>query len=566
MKRLLIASAFAIALSSSAALAVDRICTPSNFASNFRAAAPGDRLILRSDAGTYGHYWLSNKHGNADNLIQIIAQNPASPPVFQTSDSEGLQIASCSYMLWDGIEVRGPTEEGIHLQGAGSGPSNHIIMRNVKVTMGSAVGNTDNWKCDDTSDVLFYNCTGNVNGDVAYDMMGCVGQLVMRSTSSGNTFAHAKNGSHDIGYYKNVFANTGERNFQFGGNGTYNYNQIAMGNVLYGASPQSAVFTTARYDEFRYNTIQNLTGGAIMRVLNEGSATPPTAYNTFANNLVQYNGSALAWPGGDTDPASFTVANNFWSKTPDFMGYMTQTGGVVGNPQLNAEFLPTNPAARDYGAHAPQMEAAWAAYTNRFAWAWSYAQQYEPRAEPGAYQAVSGSDVVLSGLGSYAGISPYGAYVISNYEWDLDFDGLFDDAVGTSVSLSPSQLAALGLGEGKHDIGLRVRITNEQGQYMYDEGWGTLTVIPDIDGDANRDGRVDYLDLGTLSGNYRMTSGAIWAMADFTGDGAVDYLDLGVLAANYRRGTTGGPSVPGPTALALLALGGLAMIRRRRRN
>jgi hypothetical protein len=533
MKRLLVVFAFVIALSPTV-LAVDRICTPSNFLSNFNAAAPGDRLILRSDSGAYGHYWLPNKHGTADDLIQIIAQDPLNPPVFQTSAIEGVQIASCSYMLFDGIVVQGPMEEGIHVQDAGSGPSNHIIMRNVKVTMGSADGNIDNWKCDYTSDVLFYNCTGNVNGDCAYDMMGCVGQLIMRSSSNGNCFAHAKNGSHNIGFYKNVVTNTGERNFQFGGNGLYNYDQIAMGNVVYGASPQSVVYTTARYDEFRYNTIQNLTGGAILRILNEGSADPPTAYNTFSNNLIHYNGSALTWPGSNTDPASFTVANNFWSKTPDFMGYMTETGGVVGDPQLNAEFLPTNPAARDYGAHAPAMEAVWASYTGRFAWAWSYAQQYEPRAEAGTYQIALGGGVVLSGAGSYAGISPYGAYSINNYEWDLDYDGLFDDAVGASVSLSPSQLAALGLGEGTHPIGLRVRITNEQGQYMYDEGWGTLTATHLV-GDINIDGHVDAADLMLLAGAFGTATGDpnYSAACDLNSDGAVDVSDLLAMAENW---------------------------------
>lgn len=478
MKGLFFASALVTALCP-AVLAVDRICTPSNFASSFNAAAPGDRLILRSDAGTYGGYWLSNKHGTADKMIQIIAQDPTRPPVFRTGAQEGLQIASCSYLLFDGIHVEGPTVEGIHLQNAGSGPSNHIIMRNVTVTMGAsaASGNTDNWKCDYTSDVLFYNCTANVNGDTAFDMMGTVGQLVMRSSSNGTNFAHAKNGSHNIGYYKNEINNTGERNFQFGGNGTYNYDQIAMGNVLYGSSNQSVVYTTARYDEFRYNTIRNLTGGPILRVLNEGSATPPTGDNTFSNNLVEYNGSALTWPGSGTDPGSFTIANNFWSKAPSFMGYMTETGGVVGDPQLNADFLPTNPAARDYGAHAPQMEAAWAEYTDRFAWAWSYAQLFEPRAEPGTYEVALGGDAVLSGLASYAGISSYGVYSIDSYEWDLDFDGLFDDAAGATITLNPSQLAALG--EGLHNIGLRIRITNELGQYMYDEGWGTLAVVPE---------------------------------------------------------------------------------------
>jgi len=379
-------------------------------------------------------------------------------------NSEGLQIASCSYILFDGLIVRNATEEGIHLQSAGSGPSNHIIMKNTTVTMPSTSGNTDNWKSDYTTDTLFYNCTADVNGDAGFDFMGTTNSLVMRCTMiNGNCGIHAKNGAHNMGFYKNYFNNVVERNFQFGGNGLYNYDQIAMGNLLVGPSPQSVVYTTARFDEFRYNTIQNLNaGGAVIRILNEGAASPPTGENTFSNNLVQYVGDTVAWPGPNTDPASFHFADNFWSKAPTLPA--PETGGVVGDPQFNADYLPQNPAARDYGAHAPAMETAWAAYTNRFAWAWSYAQLYEPRAEPGTYQIGPGDQILLDGQGSYAG-------------WDLDGDGLFDDAVGATVALDYDDVA--GLGQGAHDLGLRVRITNEMGEDVYDEGWGVLTVVPE---------------------------------------------------------------------------------------
>ena len=87
--------------------------------------------------------------------------------------------------------------------------------------------------------------------------------------------------------------------------------------------------------------------------------------------------------------------------------------------------------------------------------------------------------------------------------------------------------------------------------------------------DANLDGLVDYNDLGALAVNYRMTTGATWAMGDFNFDDQVDYLDLGILASWYRFGTTGGEipaggeSIPEPTSLLLLALGLPALLRRR---
>ena len=54
-----------------------------------------------------------------------------------------------------------------------------------------------------------------------------------------------------------------------------------------------------------------------------------------------------------------------------------------------------------------------------------------------------------------------------------------------------------------------------------------------------------------------------WENGDFTGDTYVGIDDLAILGNNYGRGTGGGEPVPEPGVLAMLVIGGVALIRRR---
>jgi len=86
-------------------------------------------------------------------------------------------------------------------------------------------------------------------------------------------------------------------------------------------------------------------------------------------------------------------------------------------------------------------------------------------------------------------------------------------------------------------------------------------------GDANGDGVVDLQDFGLLKDNFGMTEGATWGQGDFTGDGAIDLQDFGILKDHFGHTTGSIPVtvVPEPATMSLLALGGLAVLRRRRR-
>jgi MYXO-CTERM domain-containing protein len=77
-------------------------------------------------------------------------------------------------------------------------------------------------------------------------------------------------------------------------------------------------------------------------------------------------------------------------------------------------------------------------------------------------------------------------------------------------------------------------------------------------GDAFLDGDVDFADYQVLETHFGTTSGAVWSDGDFNGDGTVDFADYQLLEANF------GQQTPEPGCAALLLLGGIGTLRRRR--
>ncbi|MEL7428102.1 MAG: PKD domain-containing protein, partial [Bacteroidota bacterium] len=84
-----------------------------------------------------------------------------------------------------------------------------------------------------------------------------------------------------------------------------------------------------------------------------------------------------------------------------------------------------------------------------------------PIANAGGPYAISlGDDLVLDGSASTDPDDACGD-VITDYDWELDGDALFDDASGAQPTITALQLSAFGLGVGTHTITLRV--TDSQG-------------------------------------------------------------------------------------------------------
>jgi autotransporter-associated beta strand protein len=103
--------------------------------------------------------------------------------------------------------------------------------------------------------------------------------------------------------------------------------------------------------------------------------------------------------------------------------------------------------------------------------------------------------------------------------------------------------------------------------YEFSEATGILMVTLALGGDTNEDGVVDAVDYIALKTHFGVTEGATLAMGNFDAesDGNVDWDDLQILMANFGTRSVGGaPATPEPATLGLLAIGALALLRRRR--
>jgi len=168
---------------------------------------------------------------------------------------------------------------------------------------------------------------------------------------------------------------------------------------------------------------------------------------------------------------------------------------------------------------------------------------------------------------------------LTNVWADFDHDGdadvddlnallLAGDLVA-GVAAPPADTGFDGTGDGTID-------TDDLNQWLMDAA--TINGEPSayLRGDTELDRDVDISDFNALATNF--DPGGVnfaintWGLGDFDGDGDIDITDFNTLASNFQpsgydgaAGAEGVTFAPEPASAALLALGGLLMLVRRKR-
>jgi hypothetical protein len=101
--------------------------------------------------------------------------------------------------------------------------------------------------------------------------------------------------------------------------------------------------------------------------------------------------------------------------------------------------------------------------------------------------------------------------------------------------------------------------------FVDDVSVSTIAPVTSLEGDLDGDGFVGIADLNIVLGAWNQTVPPGDPLADPSGDGFVGIEDLNQVLGNWNAGVppSSGAAVPEPATAVVLALGGLAALRRR---
>jgi hypothetical protein len=338
-------------------------------------ASPGTAIIVHEGNYTGGLY-IANLQGSADAPIWIGGAPGESRPVLSGGDFV-VQFSGGRYLVIHDLELTGGSAGGINFDDMGEYAdetvAQHLVMRDLYIHDVGSTGNQDCLKLSGLDD--FFVLDGQFDdcgdGGSGIDMVGCHRGVLARNrlTSRSSSGIQAKGGSSDLLILANRITDAGQRALNLGGSTGFEFfrpplssgsanaeatNLIAAANVIVG-SVSPVAFVGCDGCKALNNTLIDPENWTV-RILQEttdadGYSFVPTRNGVFSNNLVVFQRGQLSTDvnvGGDTEPDSFTFANNLWFASDDAGGSspnlpVTETGGVIGqDPSLDGEYRPTS--------------------------------------------------------------------------------------------------------------------------------------------------------------------------------------------------------------------------------
>jgi len=148
----------------------------------------------------------------------------------------------------------------------------------------------------------------------------------------------------------------------------------------------------------------------------------------------------------------------------------------------------------------------------------------------------------------------------------LDIDAIYQhltQAPPSYVGTWPRTILTWSTALAQYDVNNSLSVTQDDVTYELNHYFLTSY------GDANMDKATGFVDFQALLNHWQASGPSIgWAQGDFNGDGVVDFLDFQFLLDDWNPSgwVITGADTPEPATLSLLALGGLALLRRSRKK